>query len=186
MKNDTHVMLDIETLGTKPGAVIFQIGAVAFNPFKIETLDKNNDHPSKFLDVRIDVENSLKHGHKIEYGTLRWWLEDGKGPLFYELLADETRMPVSVALATLSNFYTSNNARHVWAQGASFDMPLVEAYYTEQGEEAPWKFWQTLDSRTMFNVEGKRVKRSGVAHNALDDAIDQARSLQQLFAGRAA
>ena len=61
----TDVMVDIETLGTKEGATIFQIAAVSFDITTGETLDSINliGDISKYETLTVDGS------------TLKWWLD---------------------------------------------------------------------------------------------------------------
>jgi hypothetical protein len=60
-----HVMIDLETGGTDPGAPILAIGAVEFDP---ETGALGN----QFYRA-VDPVSALKHG-RMSGDTFRWWL----------------------------------------------------------------------------------------------------------------
>jgi hypothetical protein len=70
--------------------------------------------------------------------------------------------------------YVKPNCK-VWGNGAGFDNVLIEALYRNIGKGAPWKFWDSRCFRTLKALlpADKTVKHD-VAHNALQDAIDQA------------
>lgn len=61
MKN--RYMLDIETLGTRPGSVVFEIGCVLFDEHRI----------INGFEVIIDIENAKTWGLFEEPETLAWW-----------------------------------------------------------------------------------------------------------------
>lgn len=63
----THLMLDLETMGKKPGAPIVSMGAVFFDPITGET-------GGEFYRV-ICLESSMYFGAKPDAGTILWWLK---------------------------------------------------------------------------------------------------------------
>ena len=53
------------------------------------------------------------------------------------------------------------------------------------GGKAPWTFWQERDLRTLKGLSPDlRIERSGTHHNALDDALHQARLVQHILTSR--
>ena len=63
--HNTHIMVDIETLGTSPRSVIFSIAAIKI---------KSNKIAGEFV-AQPSIESNLELGFKIEPGTLKWWME---------------------------------------------------------------------------------------------------------------
>jgi len=59
-----RIMLDIETLGTDPGATIVSIGAVAFDA----------DGPGDEFRAAVSPTSCQRHGLSIDAETLEWWL----------------------------------------------------------------------------------------------------------------
>ena len=58
----------------------------------------------------------------------------------------------------------------------------LEAAARAVGKEAPWKFWDARDTRTVYGLAGfdpRSVPKSGVAHHALDDALYQVTCVQR-------
>ena len=70
----------------------------------------------------------------------------------------------------------------VWGNGATFDNVILSNAYKAAGMEQPWKFW---DDRCYRTVKGLlpdiKIERLGTHHNAVYDAMSQARHLQFLF-----
>lgn len=154
-----RVMLDTETLGTEPGAIVLSVGAARFD------LDGVTDT----LYRSIDMIDAQEHGLTIDANTLDWWLyqdEEAK-----EVLYDGSEM--IPALEALASFVV--NADEVWANSPSFDCRLLEAAYDAIGVGTPWEYYEERDYRTL-----KRLpitvdwEPEGVDHNALDDAVNQA------------
>ena len=61
------VMLDLETLSTRPESVILTLGAVKFSPWG-EDIDTENG-----LYVRVNVDEQLELGRHVLDSTIDWW-----------------------------------------------------------------------------------------------------------------
>lgn len=61
-----HVMVDLETLGTKPGSVILSIGAVTFD------LDGSGRDGRTFYQ-RVNIQSCLDAGMTVDGDTVEWW-----------------------------------------------------------------------------------------------------------------
>lgn len=59
------IMVDIETLGTKPGCVILSIGAVQFNPF--------SDELGQEFYNNINADDAERKGFFKDARTVDWW-----------------------------------------------------------------------------------------------------------------
>lgn len=59
----TNIMLDLETLGTCPGSVILQIGAVRSN---------------NGLERTITIDSCLRAGLTVDGDTIGWWLRQSE------------------------------------------------------------------------------------------------------------
>ena len=77
-----------------------------------------------------------------------------------------------------------NGVRNVciWGNGAAFDNVILRTAYERLGLKAPWNFWDDRCFRTVkaLHPEVEYVK-SGAAHNALDDAKNQALYLMKVL-----
>lgn len=171
-----QVMIDVETLGTRPGCVILSIGAVRFNDFGIE---------NRFY-CNVSREDSLALGFTVDPKTVAWWAEQDEA---VRARLAEHPVPVAVALARLSAFMTDDRGQvrrdmQVWCQGGSFDFPILQAAYERLSLVAPWHFWQERDSRTLFQVLKRGTsfepkKLASGAHDALADATHQAQEVMR-------
>lgn len=156
-----RVMLDIETLGTEPGAVILSIGAVRFDV----------DWIGEGMHARISQQSCLDAGLHIDEDTQEWWLDQDEYAQEYAL---EGNQPLESALEDLSEFF--GDAEEVWAYSPAFDCVLLEAAYDAVGSLPPWGHWQTRDARTLANLPiAPDLERDGAEHHALEDAQYQAR-----------
>ena len=62
------IMLDIETLSTRPESVVLTLGAVKFSPW---ASDVNTDDG---LYVRVNVDEQLESGRHVQQDTIDWWV----------------------------------------------------------------------------------------------------------------
>jgi hypothetical protein len=167
------IMLDIETLGTRPECVILTLGAVKFNPFDIDA------EPGPGLYMRIDVDEQLALGREVQEDTLQWWMNQAED-VREEALGESDRVSLDTMYKDLNRFLVG--AKNIWCQGPAFDMVILENIYRQRGWPTPWQFWQIRDSRTLFGVHGDpRVKGKVGLHNALEDCVSQAKGVQQVF-----
>ena len=171
-----HIMLDLETLGTKPGSVILSIGAVLFDP-------KTGELGETFYSV-ISLFSSREAGLTVDPNTQAWWdkqSDDARSVL------SSSKNPACPTLTQVLTFFKEWVQEHtiekqnrlIWGNGASFDVPLLDAAYASVGLTPPYDYWGNMCYRTMKNLYRDVVppKREGTHHNALDDARYQAQHL---------
>lgn len=157
----THIMIDLETLDTKPTTVILSIGAVAFDPF-------TGDERGRFYE-EIDAQGQIDQGRTVSADTLKWWMGQDNGVIKLEGERD-----LGHALHLLYEFFGLAECYETWGNGSTFDVSIMEDAYRSFNMEAPWKFWAVRDMRTIVALVGKEDWSGGTNHNALDDAIHQA------------
>ena len=164
-------MLDIETLCTKPEAVILTIGAVKFDPYSNKIGDG--------LYIKPDVDEQIAKGRSIDENTVEWWGKQAED-VREEALGMEGRISIEEMYRQLNRFLVG--AENVWAQGPVFDMVIMAHIYRQYGWPTPWQYWQVSDSRTLFKTHGDpRVKGKAGLHNALEDCISQAEAVQTIY-----
>ena len=167
------IMLDIETLSTRPWSVILTLGAVKFSPWESDVDTESG------LYVRPDVDEQLNMNRHVQDETVTWW---GTQPdeVREEALGTNGRISINEMLDQLNRFLVG--ADNIWCQGPAFDIVILEDLYRQMGRPTPWQFWQIRDSRTLFSVHGDpREKGRHGAHNALIDCYYQARAVQQIY-----
>ena len=166
------IMLDLESLGTRPDCAILTLGAVKFDPF---TPDAFGDS----LYFRIDVDEQLALGREIQQDTLNWWAKQADD-VREEALGEEGRVSLETMYRDLNRFCVG--VENIWCQGPAFDIVILENIYRQMGWPTPWQFWQIRDSRTLFGVHGDpREKGKAGLHNALEDCISQAQGVQAIY-----
>lgn len=185
----THVMVDLETLGTAPGSVILTLGAVLFDPRATDLADPDLD-PEKLGDHRfyrrVDLESCREVGMTSDEDTERWWGEQSPGAR-EEAFTSEPRIRLGQVLEEFSSwFYRGATHRFVWSHGSSFDVVLLNDAYARAGRHGhpPWKFWNIRDTRTLFDFTGTVLGSQTNRHHALWDALHQAGAVQRAYETR--
>lgn len=169
----THVMLDLETLDTKPSSQILTIGAVKFSPFNL--LEPRDD-----FYYRFELDEQMGRERTVSESTMDWWSKQDD-EIINEAFGDHNRHDVNIVLRALKKYMVGVDK--VWSQGIAFDIPMLEDICTQFNEPIPWAFWAVEDCRTMLNrmPTDPRKDFTFAAHNALEDARVQAKALQKTF-----
>ena len=179
------LMVDIETLGTKPGSAIVSIGAVLFN--------RRESCVGETFSTNISIVDLIDNfGFFVSGGTIQWWLTQSQEAQAGLL---EDSVGVVHALMNFARFVTDDHDGgcddkvRVWGNGAAFDNVLIREMYERMRLQAPWKFWNDRCYRTLKNEKDKAKELlptkagSNVAHRALDDALWQTYHLLNMDAG---
>jgi DNA polymerase III epsilon subunit-like protein len=157
-----NVMLDLETLGTKPGCPVLSIGAVTFDP-------DMPDSGTHFYEV-CGLREQFAAGLVPDADTLAWWTQQSNAAAMFSGLANAS---ASVAFTRFQNWFPSDAL--VWGNGADFDMPILAKAMQALGYTAPWKPFSGRCFRTLKNLYPHVPKvQPTEAHNALSDALAQA------------
>lgn len=168
------VMFDLETWGTRAGCAIRSIGAVLFDPYS-QMLG------AKFY-VNVERQSCVDSGMHVDPGTEAWWSRQSQAAQD-ALMKDQK--PIEDAITRFNQWFRVNGGEFVWSQGANFDEPIYTEACRLIGKKPPWKFYNTRCTRTAYGISDFNVftmKRQGTYHNALDDAIHQARCVQASYA----
>lgn len=170
-------MLDIETLGTKPGSTILSIGACQFS-FETGLIGET-------FEIAISARSCVKAGLTTDIETFMWWLEQSKEA--QNSFLDRTKFPLSVALEEFSKFVINTRTNTprgeigVWGNDNTFDLVLTEHAFDACKKTVPWNYWESRSVRTLvFTAEQMtefskvECRRTGTHHSAVDDAVFQA------------
>lgn len=175
---ETHIMLDLETLGTAPGSVILSIGAVHFGRGEIH--DVFHQH--------VRVGSSVSEGLQMDGATVLWWLGQSDAARAALLDGQKKSSELTQVLSELFQWCAGkvdDEFQHlcIWGNGASFDCAVLAAAYRACHLPLPWKYSGERCYRTVkaLHPEVPEESREGIHHNALDDAKHQARHLMKLL-----
>lgn len=157
----SHIMVDAETLGTRPGAILLSLGARAFDPF-------TGQRGEWSYYVNIDRRSCEIAGLVADPQTEAWWADPECGEARAAL--EVNPVPLGTALAGFDVYYGQHQGDRLWCQGPSFDQVLLDAAYRAVGWATPYRYNAGRDTRTVYDMTGIRPDTSeGLYHNALDD-----------------
>jgi hypothetical protein len=149
-----HILLDIETLGLRPGAQITEIGAISFCPETGEIM--------KRFEVFILPENK----YYVDPITLDWREQNGTWPCPY------VQLPMKAAIDKLNLFVLDQEGalvEAIWAWGSVFDFSLLRWASKLEGTELQWDYWQERCARTVWQTAFGHRKHAERPHRALED-----------------
>jgi len=166
-----HLMFDLETMAVTPRATVLTLGAVIFNPFSTEIYNE--------LYFRIDIDDQDKLGRDVDPNTLDWWAKQDAA-VMEEAFSPDNRVPLEDAVQQFHKFAWGCNK--VWSHGSVFDIIMMEDIYRQLNRTPPWNFYDCRDTRTLFDLADPEMEKSSTQqHNALFDAIRQAKGVQNVY-----
>lgn len=179
-----HVMVDLETLSTKPNACILTFGAMKFDPHNdARGASEDKIFNSKYSFYRrIDPGSCSALGADIDDGTLAWWAkQDDK--VKNEAFAEDDRHDIKTVLSDFHRWYNADGgAEAVWSNGSIFDVMIIEDYNNKLARGNPWKFWEIKDTRTIYGLcDAELPQLSEDAHHALWDCWKQIVGVQNCY-----
>jgi hypothetical protein len=165
-------MIDIEGLDLRPRSHILSIGAVVF--------DNTTIHDKLY----IKVASRGQQNRSVSASTALWWIGQAlANPVAASAIVGEHGTSLPDALRELSIFLHGHATQNVWANGVDYDLVNLETAYEETMQPVPWGYRDRSDFRTvrkLVNQHGIPIDETqfeGAEHNALDDALYQARYL---------
>lgn len=177
-----QLMIDIESMSTEPDAAILSIGACTFY--------LHGDGPEDTFYTSITLESNEKEKRHFSASTMTWWLS--QKPEALAALFDGA-IPLRLALTQFTRWAsnTPTKVTEVWANDPDFDVVIIRQACAATGINWPFPFWVNRSVRTVGAwafpdpEELEQVKAGcigeGVMHNAKDDAIAQAKLVQQAY-----
>jgi exodeoxyribonuclease VIII len=174
----SHLMVDLETLGNRPGCQLASIGAVWFDPMA----DAYGDE--LYIPVKMERVEKLH----IDPDTVGWWMKQSDQAR--KVFQDSKAISHIEACLAFQEFVEKGAGKNTyfWSHGASFDYPILAAVFQALGFTMIPPYWQSRCTRTVFDAAGLDAKREmdnlrgrGTHHNALDDARVQAKLVTKAF-----
>ena len=167
-----HVMVDIETTGIRPGCGVVNIGAVAFLPTGI----------IEDFESYVRPESNFTYGLQVAQSTMDWWaLQLNRDKIF------GGTTDIKKALQEFSAWYLDfQKGTPIWCCGTDFDLPILKAAMEACSVEIPWQYGDVRDYRTVREcfklpeVIEASLKKDRIKHDALQDAIYQAKHLIEI------
>lgn len=165
-------MIDIETLGVNEDAAVISIGACFFDT-------KTKEIGAKFS-MNLKLDEQLKN-RTIDADTLKWWFTQSDAA---KHVFNEEAVPSDVVCKMFAAWVLANAQLEdvrPWGNGATFDITIMENLLRQYNVDPPWMFKNVRDLRTFreYVADNAKVVNLGIDHNALDDAISQAKYVME-------
>ena len=163
MKN--KLMVDCETLDIGERPVLLSIGAVVFNDQQIQD----------YFEYFINKETAISEGFTVSQSTLDWWDQQDPDARAYAFNGEGDIQEALKALVQL------NECTEIWSKGSLADIRWINNALDYFGIERPWKYYKEFCFRTLLKSVPKfDMPFVGMPHNALDDAIHQAKQFIEI------
>lgn len=168
----TDVMIDLETLSTRPDAAILSIGAVMF--------DEHGIGEDFYCPVRRYGQEEL--GFHVDPKTIEWWSKqtpEARAAAF----DDPNAMTIKEAIGSLCLWLVSHHKMtrvNAWSHGSGFDLPILEHACRVLGMRNPISYMACRDTRTIYEIAGVDInvmRDPATHHNSLVDARVQAQGV---------
>lgn len=174
-----HLMIDLETLSLSSNAYIRSIGACFFD---------EHGPQDKFY---ISCDGPPQEFSDVDEDTLLWWAKQDEAAR--NALENPGNIDLEYALKELNMFikevrddYSSTSVQSggtgyvdvwVWANGSDFDTVILRNAFERLRMQMGWHWFNVRCYRTLKNIhrEIKAPDFEGQKHNALSDAVHQAR-----------
>lgn len=167
------VMVDLETLATTPNTVVLTLGAIKFNP-------KTKEEPFDPIYLRLTIDDQTEQYNRfIDPATIEWWGNQDQA-VQDEAFGEEDRVSMSEAIDQFHKWCWGSNA--IWANGSIFDVAILEHMYRQLERVPAWNYYNIKDVRTMFGLGIAHGMDKADLHNALADAYQQAKGIQNVYA----
>lgn len=182
------LMLDLETLDTKPGATVLAIGAVLFDRDTCWSCGQGMFY------MEVNIASQLPFHTTVSADTMDWWQKTDP-EWIEEVMGDKYQAENTKSIGEVLDAFDAWMQFHyeregfelgaVWCQGQDFDFPILAELYRRVREgktnnTPPWPFWAQRDTRTVYDVAGYdpgTMTRTGKKHNALADCHHQIKCL---------
>lgn len=174
-----EMMIDLETLDTKPSAVVLSIGAVVWETFHNEEGDLSWALVERFMRV-LNIQKQVDKHRTVSESTLLWWQhqhEDAKAEAFNPVR--QSPLSVLIEFRDFADKYADPEMGDLginafWASPATFDFPIWEDFAMTFNNFVPWTYRQKYDVRTVvreasYSAKGHIWTGLGVAHTPVYD-----------------
>ena len=175
-----NLMVDIETMGTRPSSPVLAVGAVFFDP----ATGKTGPQFYRVASLRSEMEN----GAVPDADTVMWWMTQSDKAREAIAYKPSHINEVLLNLCEFAQASSSASKIQLWGNGAGFDNVLLIDAYRRADLRPFWNFWNDRDVRTIvelgrqIGIDPKRdMPFTGDQHNALDDAIHQAKYVSAIW-----
>lgn len=188
----THISLDFETLSLKENAVLLSLGACVFDPVTGEIGET----------FYTAIDPRTQPGRDISASTVLWWLEQDQAARDkltgavkaadllpdadpdsddWADLAERAAIPVNHVAMAFNTWVGQFEGVICWTNHGK-DHTWLDSMFEYSGFKNPISHRQQADYYTLkLLYPDVKADDYGVAHNALDDAIKQAKHLAKII-----
>jgi hypothetical protein len=161
-----NVMIDLETWGRTPKAVVTQIAGIYFDP--------ESGALGEEFNTNINAVTELANDFTVDAETLYFWFNQSPAALHAAIGAKGERNQSKYSWQGFAWFL--QDAKNIWCH-ATFDYPICVEHWKHYGIKTTWPYWAPKDLRSIVEVAGidhrkykTRAAASGsTIHSALDD-----------------
>lgn len=189
-----HIMLDLETWGVTPGSDLRSIGAVVFDP-TINYVSEVRQFYAATDNPIIGIANYsgapvYQYSLTRDPETVKWWNDQSQEAQ----AAFANPVELQKTCEHFSSWFNRITFRvsakltdvRLWCKGPHFDIAILEAVYRAVSLPVPWHYRSPRDMRTVADLAGitkdeEKTLFTGTPHNALDDAISQAKIVCEAY-----
>lgn len=181
-------MIDLETLDSKPGALILSIGACEVLP-----PGEMKNAKTFYVECDFDQENLFT----TSTDTIKWWMQFPDRYLKITDKSSDNRRYIKFAIQDLCTWLQVKVIQNweipikdsnllLWGDGADFDIIILEEAMRRLNIDIPWTYrshrcYRTLRALMPNCGEKKDYIAPEDLHNAEKDAIGQATHLSRLL-----
>ncbi|WP_244970391.1 exonuclease [Kosakonia radicincitans] len=179
----THLMVDIEAMGSGSNSPIVAIAAIFFAP-------ATSRMGAEFYQA-VSLASSMSFGAQPDADTIIWWLKQSSEARSAITTDDASGLLESLEL--LADFIAENSANgsdtvQIWGNGATYDNVILRRAFALTYTPFPTPFRNDRDVRTIVEL-GKAVGINprytipfeGEQHNALADARHQVKYVSAIW-----
>lgn len=166
----THIMLDIETLGTSSNSLVLSIGAVEFSL---------SGATFRQFSINLPVlEQIINPAVEVDMDTIKWWKSQSEEAK-KALLSKKPSKTVKEGLLAFAGFIKAFENPLLWGNGCTFDNVILRNLFKSFNLEFPTPYYSDMDVRTIVNVCGyEKVnqlagKFEGTKHDVIADCLHQ-------------
>lgn len=193
-----HIMLDIETLGTRGDSAILSIGGCVFTVGEGATRAGDSEGSTFLVSIKPEFyeEFDPNNEYHVDPSTVAWW--EQQGPAAKEALSINQVVTPGEALDRMDEFFQHHafektfklDGDRMWANPTAFDAVILRhaaSIERTSDNDVPWHYRQETCMRTLMFLNQDKKFGDGddtlVAHRADHDAIKQARRVQEILRG---
>jgi len=168
----TYAMIDIETTDTSARTCILSIGIVFFD----------NEEITKQLYILPELQPQIDAGRRLSVSTLNFWMTQSSEAK-RDVFSQESRVSIDYAIEQLRRL---DKADIILSHDLDLDLAAIIDFYNQFAEDNTiplFHYRKKRCFRTIGRIYDPRCKyqpERTVYHNALDDALVQAKHFMRL------